>query len=725
MGVAASAVAPEHDTKAPEDPQTGAVEKSIRIGAFTPAGMLPADAAAPTSSIIVDRDVDMLAFDGDARRVLFPENASGKRVFLPGGLAPRLTCLTSCSPLRVHGAGATPAVPPLPRVDPQAEAVWAALATAATSVPLSAVAKERTDDATSLLFLRPLLTRWRAQEVASWMPREQEAVGAASSPVRAPVGASSSGPGTPLEKASYAVSPESEDGSEYDSQASVATSSSYVSSDAEEMALAQAAKAAMRSPIFAPPRAILPRLAFPRGLLDPTYAAPGGFQACAAAHAASTGAPFGKPMGEDHRRTAIDWLLDVVQQEKLSSGTLERAVQYMDRILSRAPLPRRYLQHCLLTCLWMAAKHEEVEIIELRDITAYTCAKAERTEEHTQQMVELMQAMEVRLTTLLEWKLGGPTPRAFLHAFAFASTYAPIPGPLHFDTCGEGSSSTGRIITPSAAERSSGGGSGERLLPLLRVDASATAAAAGNSVANVAARLAVRKRPWDAVAATDGPPPHPPSMRPAVCSPSGAPALPTRGPSLLHLSRPGQGGGGAAAPGPLVATPAAPATDRGPHDRMVAVASSIAEYHLTLALFDVPLLATFPSSVLAAAALYIARREVLHSMPCGASGGCIVWPGVLRVVTGYEPRALAEAVARLTALRHSAEESSRVVARESVPGLTSASRLSQLRAPALMGSEEGRPTVLVGAYRRFSGSKRRPGPARVLYSVYTAVHACS
>jgi hypothetical protein len=62
-----------------------------------------------------------------------------------------------------------------------------------------------------------------------------------------------------------------------------------------------------------------------------------------------------------HRRLVlVDWLVEVVDEFKLSQGTLFLAVNYIDRYLSRARVARGGMQLLGVSALWLACKFEEV-----------------------------------------------------------------------------------------------------------------------------------------------------------------------------------------------------------------------------------------------------------------------------------------------------------------------------------------------------------------------------
>lgn len=62
-----------------------------------------------------------------------------------------------------------------------------------------------------------------------------------------------------------------------------------------------------------------------------------------------------------HKRLMlVDWLVEVVDEFQLSQETLYLAVALLDRFMSAKPVLCCQLQLLGVTCLWVAAKFEEV-----------------------------------------------------------------------------------------------------------------------------------------------------------------------------------------------------------------------------------------------------------------------------------------------------------------------------------------------------------------------------
>jgi cyclin-A len=60
------------------------------------------------------------------------------------------------------------------------------------------------------------------------------------------------------------------------------------------------------------------------------------------------------------RTILVDWLVEVAEEYRLSTGTLFTAVSYIDRFLSEMSVQRGKLQLVGVTCMLLAAKYEEI-----------------------------------------------------------------------------------------------------------------------------------------------------------------------------------------------------------------------------------------------------------------------------------------------------------------------------------------------------------------------------
>ena len=61
------------------------------------------------------------------------------------------------------------------------------------------------------------------------------------------------------------------------------------------------------------------------------------------------------------RAVLVDWLVEVAEDFRLVTETLYLAISYMDRFLSVRAIDREELQLLGITCLYIAAKYEEIQ----------------------------------------------------------------------------------------------------------------------------------------------------------------------------------------------------------------------------------------------------------------------------------------------------------------------------------------------------------------------------
>mmetsp|Transcript_86006 Transcript_86006/g.230049 ORF Transcript_86006/g.230049 Transcript_86006/m.230049 type:complete len:397 (-) Transcript_86006:136-1326(-) len=114
-------------------------------------------------------------------------------------------------------------------------------------------------------------------------------------------------------------------------------------------------------------------------------------------------------VNEKMRSILVDWLVEVHLKFKLESETLYLSVNLLDRYLSLVSVPRAKLQLIGVTCMFVAAKYEEIEP-PVADDFVYITDRAYSRE-------EIMQA-EVALLNTLEFKVCMATPYRFLQQYA-------------------------------------------------------------------------------------------------------------------------------------------------------------------------------------------------------------------------------------------------------------------------------------------------------------------
>ncbi|GBF88433.1 hypothetical protein Rsub_01145 [Raphidocelis subcapitata] len=171
-----------------------------------------------------------------------------------------------------------------------------------------------------------------------------------------------------------------------------------------------------------------------------------------------------QPDVDAHRRLVlVDWLVEVVDDFKLSQSTLHLAVNFFDRYLAAAPaaVPRAGLQLVGAASLWLACKAEEVyppTLGDFCDVTRHSCSAAALVE------------MERALLRELRFTLHVPTPLTFLALFmpAAAANAADADAFLSAAIDGDGAESDDSAASSGAGAggaAAGGGGGGGRLPP--------------------------------------------------------------------------------------------------------------------------------------------------------------------------------------------------------------------------------------------------------------------
>ena len=114
-----------------------------------------------------------------------------------------------------------------------------------------------------------------------------------------------------------------------------------------------------------------------------------------------------QPEVTNHMRSVlVDWLVSVHLQYKLQQETLYLAVNLIDRYLEKATVARSKLQLVGATCMFIAAKYEEV----------YNCPRARDIYlicDRLYPKQEIIQ-METVILSALGYKISAPTPLTFL-----------------------------------------------------------------------------------------------------------------------------------------------------------------------------------------------------------------------------------------------------------------------------------------------------------------------
>lgn len=112
-----------------------------------------------------------------------------------------------------------------------------------------------------------------------------------------------------------------------------------------------------------------------------------------------------KELNHSMRAILVDWLIEVGEEFRLCADTLFLAVNYIDRFLSVHKVTRSQLQLVGVTCIWIAAKYEEIYPPNVKEFVYIT--------DNTYNKEELLNMEELILSTL-SWELTVPTSKTFL-----------------------------------------------------------------------------------------------------------------------------------------------------------------------------------------------------------------------------------------------------------------------------------------------------------------------
>ena len=117
-------------------------------------------------------------------------------------------------------------------------------------------------------------------------------------------------------------------------------------------------------------------------------------------------------INEKMRYILIDWLVEVHLKFKLLPETMSLAVNLVDRFLSKHSIGRDNLQLVGITCMFLAAKYEEIYPPECNDFV-YISASAYTREQ--------ILAMEGTILNAVEFNLTVPTSLHFLRRYSKAA----------------------------------------------------------------------------------------------------------------------------------------------------------------------------------------------------------------------------------------------------------------------------------------------------------------
>ncbi|CAF2832365.1 unnamed protein product [Rotaria sp. Silwood2] len=108
------------------------------------------------------------------------------------------------------------------------------------------------------------------------------------------------------------------------------------------------------------------------------------------------------------RTILVDWLIEVADEYKLNDETLFLCVQYVDRFLSTVNVTRSKLQLVGTTCMYVAAKYEEMYPPALDEFSFIT--------DNTYETKHILR-MEQIIMKMLNFSLSGPTCYTFMQYY--------------------------------------------------------------------------------------------------------------------------------------------------------------------------------------------------------------------------------------------------------------------------------------------------------------------
>jgi cyclin A len=117
----------------------------------------------------------------------------------------------------------------------------------------------------------------------------------------------------------------------------------------------------------------------------------------------------GNPINQAMRSILVNWLTEVVDEYKMRTQTLFLSVSYLDRFLqSTNEIHRHLLQLVGVTCLWIAAKFEEIDVPDVEEFVYIT--------DNTYSIQEII-STERYILNKLDYDLACVTIENFLYRF--------------------------------------------------------------------------------------------------------------------------------------------------------------------------------------------------------------------------------------------------------------------------------------------------------------------
>lgn len=105
------------------------------------------------------------------------------------------------------------------------------------------------------------------------------------------------------------------------------------------------------------------------------------------------------------RAILVDWLVEVSEEYRLCADTLYTTINFLDRFMSLHVVQRNQLQLVGVSCMWLAAKYEEIFPPNVGDFCYIT--------DNTYTKEQMIQMEELILKTL-SYELTVPTTKTFL-----------------------------------------------------------------------------------------------------------------------------------------------------------------------------------------------------------------------------------------------------------------------------------------------------------------------
>ena len=121
-----------------------------------------------------------------------------------------------------------------------------------------------------------------------------------------------------------------------------------------------------------------------------------------------------KEINAKMRFILIDWLIETSMKFKLKEETLFLGINYLDRFLSKRQILRQDFQLLGITCLFIAAKYEEIYPPDIKNFLNITAQDYKK---------ETMLKIESEIIKSLDFKLNFTSPLFFLNEFLSCTNF--------------------------------------------------------------------------------------------------------------------------------------------------------------------------------------------------------------------------------------------------------------------------------------------------------------